>query len=123
MTEQRTPGESRGDFERQIGDEIGREIGRTIGRKIGIGVALLAGFTAFVFIGGFVVQQLWNWLLPDLFGLRRVGFWEALGLLALSRILFGGFGAGGHSRGSRGSGGRHTWKAAAAEWHRRHPQE
>ncbi|MFA5909359.1 MAG: hypothetical protein WC815_11315 [Vicinamibacterales bacterium] len=38
---------------------------------------------------------LWNWLVPGLFGLRQLGFWEALGLLALCRILFGGFGRGG----------------------------
>ncbi|MEO5760758.1 MAG: hypothetical protein ABIR28_00465 [Vicinamibacteria bacterium] len=44
------------------------------------------------FIGGTVVQQLWNWLLPSLFGWREVTFWQALGLLALCRILFGGFG-------------------------------
>ena len=37
---------------------------------------------------------LWNWLAPALFGLRLITFWEALGLLALCRILFGGLGGG-----------------------------
>ena len=46
----------------------------------------------FVFLGGGVVMLLWNWLLPPLFGWREVTFWQALGLLALCRILFGGFG-------------------------------
>jgi hypothetical protein len=46
----------------------------------------------FVAIGGEVVLQLWNWLLPPLFGWRHITFWQALGLLALCRILFGGFG-------------------------------
>jgi hypothetical protein len=40
---------------------------------------------------GFVVMSLWNWLMPALFGLRLIGFWQALGLLVLSKILFGGF--------------------------------
>src|SRR5215510_4427043 len=40
---------------------------------------------------GFVVMILWNWLMPSLFGWRLISFWQALGLLVLSRILFGGF--------------------------------
>ena len=42
-------------------------------------------------------MRLWNWLAPALFGLRTISFWQALGLLALCRILFGGFGLGGGS--------------------------
>jgi hypothetical protein len=49
-------------------------------------------FLLFIAIGGGVVMQLWNWLLPSLFGWRQITFWQALGLLALCRILFGGFG-------------------------------
>lgn len=56
-----------------------------------IPIALLA-VVAFVTIGGYVVQWLWNGLLPPLFGLPSVTFWQALGLLALCRILFCGFG-------------------------------
>lgn len=62
-------------------------------------LAMLA-MAAFVAFGGFIVQQLWNWLLPPLFGWRLIGFWQALGLLVLCRILFGGFGFRGGSRGS-----------------------
>jgi len=53
----------------------------------------IAGLAAFIALGGFVVQLLWNGLLPPLFGWREVTFWQALGLLALCRILFGGFGS------------------------------
>ena len=49
-------------------------------------------FLLFVALGGEVVRQLWNWLLPSIFGLREITFWQALGILALCRILFGGFG-------------------------------
>jgi hypothetical protein len=52
----------------------------------------------FGFIGGEVVRLLWNWLLPPLFGWPRITFWQALGLLALCRILFGGLGRGGSGR-------------------------
>ncbi|MGD0201366.1 MAG: hypothetical protein ABSD27_11510 [Bryobacteraceae bacterium] len=52
----------------------------------------------FIAIGGEVVLQLWNWLLPPIFGWRQITFWQALGILALCRILFGGFGGHGLSR-------------------------
>jgi len=38
-----------------------------------------------------VVTRLWNWLMPSLFGLHTIDYWEALVLLGLSRILVGGF--------------------------------
>jgi Ca2+/H+ antiporter, TMEM165/GDT1 family len=40
---------------------------------------------------GFVVMQLWNALMPQIFGLRLLTFWQALGLLLLAKLLFGGF--------------------------------
>ena len=58
-------------------------------------LAILA-MLLFIAIGGEVVLQLWNWLLPPLFGWRQITFWQALGILALCRILFGGFGGGFH---------------------------
>jgi hypothetical protein len=60
---------------------------------------VLVGFVVFIFIGGEVVKLLWNWLAPPLFGLPLLSFWQALALLALCRILFGGFGMGGGGRG------------------------
>jgi hypothetical protein len=52
----------------------------------------IVGILLFAAIGGGLVQLLWNWLLPALFGLPALTFWQALGLLALCRILFGGQG-------------------------------
>src|SRR5271156_3175227 len=42
-------------------------------------------------IFGFGVMSLWNWLVPALFGGKLITFWQALGMLVLSRILVGGF--------------------------------
>jgi hypothetical protein len=61
--------------------------------------AAIAGMVLFTFIGGEVVKLLWHWLLPSLFGWPLITFWQALGLLALCRILFGGFRLAGSSRG------------------------
>jgi hypothetical protein len=56
----------------------------------------------FIAIGGESVLLLWNWLLPPLFGWHEITFWQALGILALCRILFGGWGGpGGHRSGMR----------------------
>jgi hypothetical protein len=53
-----------------------------------------------------LVMNLWNWLMPALFsGIHQVDYLHAMGLLVLSRILFGGF---------RGHGGRH------GGWHGHH---
>jgi hypothetical protein len=40
---------------------------------------------------GFVVMSLWNGLMPAIFGLKAIRFWQAVGLLILARLLFGGF--------------------------------
>ena len=44
-----------------------------------------------VAVVGLVVMGLWNWLMPALFGWTEIGFWQAVALLILSKILFGGF--------------------------------
>jgi len=77
-----------------------------------VGIALV------IFIGGDVVMHLWNWLTPTLFGWRPIGFWQAFGLLALCRILFGGFGARGC--GMQRSGFR---RRMAERWERMTPEE
>jgi uncharacterized membrane protein len=59
----------------------------------------IIGMIVFVTIGGTIVMLLWNWLVPGLFRLPLISFWQALGILVLCRILFGGFGMSG-SRGS-----------------------
>jgi hypothetical protein len=56
------------------------------------GPLAILGFAVFTAVVGAIVRLLWNALLPPLFGWPAVTFWQALGLLVLSRILFGGFG-------------------------------
>jgi len=59
---------------------------------LGLGIALLVGY---------IVMRLWNWLMPELFDLQEVGYWQAVGLLILAKIIFGfggGDGPGGSSK-------------------------
>lgn len=80
----------------------------------------LAAMALFVLLGGEIVRLLWNWLLPSLFGLREITFWEALGILVLSRILFGRMGV----RGSPGRRARRRIEERMAErWERMTPEE
>lgn len=52
------------------------------------GIMFLLLFCAFVLLFGFVVMWLWNWLMPVLFHLTTINYYQAVGLLALSRLLF-----------------------------------
>lgn len=56
-----------------------------------LGIIAIVGF-AILF--GFIIMWLWNALMPDLFGLVHISYWQAVGLFVLSKILFGGFGGG-----------------------------
>ena len=72
-------------------------------------LVLLAGIV-------WVLMALWNGLMPDIFGLRVITYWQALGLMVLSWILFRGF------RGPRPS--RHAWELGMRRsWERMTPAE
>lgn len=49
---------------------------------------------AFLSLASFVVMSLWNYLMPVIFHLGVITFWQAMALFVLSKILFG-FGKGG----------------------------
>jgi hypothetical protein len=55
----------------------------------GLKIAAIAIVAVAVF--GFILMYLWNWLAPEVFGARTITFWQAIGILVLSKILFGGF--------------------------------
>jgi hypothetical protein len=60
------------------------------------------GIIAFVALAGLVIMSLWNALMPVIFHLGVITFWQAIGIFILSKILFG-FGKGGPG-GWRGRG-------------------
>jgi hypothetical protein len=63
-------------------------------RRFGFGkaVMILVFATAFIMLFTFIVMSLWNAILPDVLGVKVISFWQALGILILSKILFSGFG-------------------------------
>ncbi len=65
-------------------------------RYLGMGLAGVAAVAGFGFLFGYFVMLLWNWLMPAIFGLGLISFWQSVGLVVLGRILFGGFPRPGH---------------------------
>lgn len=74
--------------------------------KFQIVLKFVAFFIAAILLFGALVMFLWNAILPAVLGVSTITFWQALGILVLSKILFGSFGrrGGGWNRGS------HQWK-------------
>ncbi|MEQ9592931.1 MAG: hypothetical protein RLN86_10045 [Cyclobacteriaceae bacterium] len=70
--------------------------GSWILKMVAFGIVVIAAV-------GLVTKMLWNWLMPELFSLPAISYWQALGLLLLSKILFWSFG-------KRSSGGHRSWK-------------
>ncbi|MFY9645880.1 MAG: hypothetical protein WAK29_11920 [Terriglobales bacterium] len=84
--------------------------------RVGKVLAMIAFAVVFLVVISFVVMHLWNWLMPALFGLHLITFGQAMGVLVLSRILFGGF------RGRHG--GRMRWRRGMMErWGQMTPEE
>jgi hypothetical protein len=69
-----------------------------------------ASVVLIVFAGmGWAVFELWNWLMPTIFALHAITYWQALGLMGLSWILFRGFRGPRLNRGNWGHGMRERW--------------
>jgi hypothetical protein len=49
---------------------------------------LLIGFTSLIIMGA-PLMYVWNWIVPSIFGLRYITFWEAIGLNTLAHLIFG----------------------------------
>lgn len=78
----------------------------------------LFAIIALIAFGG-AIMYLWNWLIPDIFGLTTINFWQAAGLFILSRILFSGMG----HKGRHGHGGKWGSRAGREKWMNMTPEE
>ena len=68
----------------------GRRSGSRVLRIFLLALAGLAAIVLFAGIFGWLVEILWNWIMPPLFGLKAITFWQAFGVLLLAKLLFGG---------------------------------
>jgi hypothetical protein len=83
------------------------------------GIMILVFGSIAIVVFGFIVMGLWNAILPAVIGVKTITFVQALGILVLSKILFGGF-----------SGGRGRWRGSPAwrekmkqRWDNMNPEE
>src|SRR6056297_2895965 len=50
----------------------------------------ILGAAALALLFGLILMLLWNWIMPEIFGLPKVTYWQAWGLVLLAHILFKG---------------------------------
>lgn len=62
----------------------------TIGKILGAFILLYITLAIVGIIIGFPLMWLWNWLMPELFGLKTITFWQAVGLYLLAGLLIRG---------------------------------
>ena len=77
---------------------------------------------AFVTLAGFAVMGLWNWLMPTIFGLGAITWFQAMGLLILAKIFFGGRGGWGGRMGGQGHGGCNGGQGRHEHWRKKFEQ-
>lgn len=75
------------------------------------GLMMVTFFIAAILLFGAVVMGLWNTILTVVLGVKAISFAQALGILLLSKILFGGF----HGRSFRGGNGAPMWNQKMKE--------
>ena len=82
-------------------------------KRLKILACIALGFL-FLFLFGSVTMLLWNWLVPELFNGPLITFWQALGLLLLSKILFSSpWGKGGSKCGNNNFGS--AWQSKMSQ--------
>ena len=77
---------------------------RSVGAKVLVITGIAVMVPAFLALFGAVTMWLWNWLMPTIFKLPEIGFWQAIGLLLLAQIFFKG--------GRAGRAGKAQWRRA-----------
>ena len=85
--------------------------------------AVLTKISVGILVFGVVVMLLWNALMPDIFRLPPINYWQALGLLVLAKILFSGFFRGGPGGGWRRDAIRDKWANMTPEQREKFKQE
>lgn len=63
-------------------------------------VFMIIAAIIFLLLFGYGFMLLWNWLMPDLFGLPVLSYWKAVGILVMAKLLFGSFEGGPSKKGS-----------------------
>lgn len=71
--------------------------GKSPGEIAGMVILGIIAVTGLAILFGFIIMWLWNWLMPEIFGLTTLSYWQAVGIFILFKILLGGCGFGSDS--------------------------
>ena len=77
--------------------------GKSPGEIAGWIILGVIGIAGLAILFGFIIMWLWNWLMPDIFGLATITYWQSVGIFILFKILLGGCGGGNGGKGHRSS--------------------
>lgn len=80
-----------------------------VGRIVGMTVLGVLGAVFLGLVLGYLVEYLWNWLMPSIFGVGKIGYWQAFGLIILAKLLFGGMGHHGSHHDHKPRHLQHDW--------------
>lgn len=101
---------------------VEKKVERTVKKVIKIIAMVILGVVIFL-LANYLLMRLWNWLMPDLFGVGTVTYWQALGIFILAKLLFGFGGGGGKSKGGsshkkkiKSSNKCRSWRRDFNEW-------
>ena len=83
------------DFEKRVE----KKVGHYVKKVVKVIIMFILAITLFL-LANYVLMRLWNWLMPDLFGLSTITYWQALGILVIAKLLFGFGGGGGKNKGT-----------------------
>ncbi|MEC3964144.1 hypothetical protein [Flagellimonas halotolerans] len=100
---------------------VEKKVKSTVKKVVKIAAMVILGVLIFL-LANYVLMRLWNWLMPDLFGVGTVTYWQALGIFVLAKLLFG-FGGGGKGKGGsshkkkiKSSNKCGSWRRDFDEW-------
>ena len=82
-------------------------------RIIGVALVGVSFAVLFALLFGYIVMRLWNWLMPTIFGLRTITYWQGFGLTVLAKILFSSI-----HRPPHHCGEDHIHRKVDRQWHR-----
>lgn len=87
------------DYKEPLEKRVEARVQRGVKKGVKIFFAVVFGAAVFL-LAIYALQLLWNWLMPELFGLTAISYWQALGILVLAKLIFG-MGGGCHRRGGK----------------------
>ncbi|NDV14419.1 hypothetical protein GO009_00145 [Muricauda sp. TY007] len=102
---------------------VEKKVKSTVKKVVKIVAMVILGILIFL-LANYLLMRLWNWLMPELFGVGTVTYWQALGIFVLAKLLFGfGGGGGGKSKGKsshkkkiKSSNKCGSWRRDFDEW-------